>query len=198
MSARLARLAIGFVAAVIVSTAPAAAQLNGMLGIFFDDYGSQCSASVPPGGVTQMYVVFLPDGDTRGGITGAEFRIDMQDADGYNVLAWQSLLPIGLGDPFGDRINVATGECLSGLAIPLLSVQVQNVSGGSNAKFVVRVGDPPSSPSEFPCPLVTLCDTVHTTFCVLTGKAVINPTGGAECGSTSESAEWSRIKELYR
>jgi hypothetical protein len=198
MSARFARLGVGIVAALVVAAAPAAAQLNGMLGIFFDEYGSQCSASISPGGVTQAYVVFLPDGETRTGITGAEFRIEMQDADGYNVLAWQSLLPVALGDPFADKVNVATGECLTGLAIPLLTVQIQNISGGSNAKLVVKVGEDPSK-RDFPCALVTLCDTpIHTPVCALTGKAVINPTGGVECGSNSESAEWSRIKGLYR
>ncbi len=171
---------------------------NGMLGIFFDQYGAQCSGNVRQGGVASMYVVFLPDGDTRAGITGAEFRIETENADGYSILATQSLLPVALGDPFEGRMNVAGTECMTNLAIPLASIQVQNLSGASNAKFVVKAGSPPSAPSV-PCALITLCDKpVYTALCVETGKAVINPTGNTECGSNSESAEWSRIKELYR
>ncbi len=197
MRNRLANVLVGL-ALIGVAAAPATAR-NGMLGVFFDEYGGQCSSTLRQGGITQMYVVFMPEGDTRGGITGAEFRIDMQDADGYHVLGSENLLPIGLGDPFGGRMTVATGDCLSNLAIPLVRFQVQNISGGSNAKFVAKVGDPPSAPTEFPCALIVLCDApAFTKICVETGKAVLNASGSTLCGSNSESAEWSRIKELYR
>lgn len=182
--------------ALLTAASPAAAQ--GMLGVFFDEYGSTCSASVNSGGVITMHVVFLPDGETRSGITGAEFRIEAQDADGYNILAVQNRMTIGLGDAFGSGINVA-GLCSSDLAIPLLTVQVQNVGGGTNAKFIARVREDPTDPQLFPCALVTLCDEpIWTKICVETGKAVLNPSGSTECGSNSESAEWSRIKGLYR
>lgn len=181
----------------LFATSPAAA--NGMLGVFFDEYGSTCSASVNSGGLITMYVVFLPDGDTRDGISGAEFRVEAQEAGGYNILAVQNRMSVGLGDAFANGINVA-GPCTSDLAIPLLSIQIQNVGGGSNAKFVARVREDPSDPQVFPCALVTLCDApAFTKVCVETGKAILNPsTSNPDCGSNSESAEWSRIKELYR
>ena len=197
MRARFARLGIGSVAVLLGAVGPAFG--NGMLGIFFDQYGQTCASAMRPGSITQMFVVFLPDGDTRSGITGAEFLIEAQDADGYLVLATQPLMLTSLGDPFDGGTNVVNGECLADLAIPVLSVQIQSTSGGENAKFVVKARNPPVSP-EFPCALVTLCDgpPIYTAVCVETGKAVINPTGGTECGSNSESAEWGRIKELYR
>ena len=196
MRSRFAKVVLA-VAAVLCVAAPASAR-NGMLGIFFDQYGSQCAGTIRQGGVGQMYVVFLPAGDTRDGITGVEFSIEMQDASGYNVLATQPLLLTGLGDAFAGGVNIVNGECLTNLAIPVLSIQVQNLSGGSNAKFVVRVHGNPSV-KGLPCALVTLCDApAYTAMCVETGKAVINPTGSTTCGSNSESAEWSRIKELYR
>ena len=196
MRARFATIGIGMVA-LLAATVGRAVASNGMLGIFFDRYGQTCSATMRAGDIREMFVVFMPDGDTRGGITGAEFLIDKQGADGYNILGTRTLLLTGLGDPFNGGINVVNGECLTDLAIPVLSVQFQSTFGGDNAKFVVKAR---RLSSEFPCALVTLCDgpPIFTIVCVETGKAVVNPTGGTVCGSNSESAEWGRIKELYR
>jgi len=199
-SARSAALKLGAASVfVLLFAANGAAQGNGVLGVYFDANGSECSGSIGPGAFRTLYVLFSPDGDTRGGIKGAEFRIEISGS-GYNLFGPQYLFPEGtqVGDALGDGVITAPRVCQSGLVIPVLRFQVQNVGGGSDVVISIAPKNPPSNGS-FPCPLVNLCDTpMFTQVCVRPGKAVLNPSGSIVCGSGASSAEWGRVKELYR
>ena len=108
-----------------------------------------------------------------------------------------------IGDVLGAGGNVVTNyekNCTSGIAVPILKFQVQNLSGGSDVILSIGAKNPPSSlPEGFACPLVNLCDyPTFTSVCLRPGKAVLNPTGSIACGSGAASSEWGRVKELYR
>ena len=100
-----------------MAVAPAAqAQLNGTLGIFFDDRGNECAQSFGMGQSRTLYVLLLPEGDTRGGISGAEFSIDTSGAPGYTFSSEQAMLPTVSPWPgpaaMADGLNVVSDLCL--------------------------------------------------------------------------------------
>ena len=179
----------------------AQAQLNGVLGIYFDDRGSECAQTFGIGQSRTLYVLLLPEGDTRGGISTAEFRIDTAGAPGYTFSGEQVMWDgIAVGGPaVGPGINVAAySGCESRLPIPILRLQVTNVSGGRDAFIEIAPRSPPLN-EHFPCPSVTLCDTpIFTQVCVTPDRAVFNPSGALRCGIGSEKSDWGRVKELYR
>lgn len=185
--------------AAAVSTA--AAQANGVLGIFFDDRASKCADTFAVGTSRTLYVVLLPEGDTLGGITGTEFRIDASAANGYRFSGETVVMPeatIFLGSAVGAGVNIAASECQSRAPLAILRVQVTNVSGGKDGVVQIAAKSPPSNRS-FPCPLVTLCDyPAMTAICIAPERAVFNPSGSLRCGSNSEQSDWGRVKELYR
>lgn len=176
----------------------ASAQANGLLSVYFDDQAGECSTTMSPGQTRTMYVVFTLDGDTRGGITGAEFRITVENGDGYVFMGEQAFTLIKLGNALETGTNLSHGECFSGLNVALMRFQVRSVSGGDDVVVRVEAHAEPRSPDLFPCPLVTRCDSDFSIVCVLTGRAVINPTGSITCGSGAESTDWGRVKALYR
>ena len=199
-SARRAARTLAAALLVLLAAAEGAAEGNGVLGLFFDANASACSGRIAPGGLATLYVLLAPDGDTRGGISGAEFRVTTA-ATGYRLFAEEALLPnliVKLGEALGAGTNVAANGCPSGLVIPILRFQVQNLSGGNDAVVGIDAKNPPQNP-DFPCALVTLCDLpAYTKVCIRPGKAVLNPTGSVACGSGAASAEWGGVKELYR
>lgn len=176
------------------------AQSNGVLGIFFDDRADNCSAKFTIGTSRTLYVLLLPEGDTRGGITTAEFSIDASGASGYSfsseqVMGGGSAI---FGPAVGPGLNVFYPSCKNGLPIALLSLKVTNLSGGADAVVEIAAKSPPLNPN-FDCPLVTLCDSpAYTKVCIMPDRAVFNPTGALRCGIASEKSDWGRVKELYR
>jgi len=189
---------------VATTFAPAAqAQLNGVLGIYFDDRANECSQTFGMGQSRTLYVLLLPEGDTRGGISGVEFSIDASGAPGYSFSNEQRLLSepsMNLGNSaVGSGLNVVKMDgCESRIPIPIWRLQVTNVSGGRDAFIEIAAKSPPGNPT-FPCPLVTLCNyPVFTTVCVAPDRAVFNPSGALRCGIASEKSDWGRVKELYR
>jgi hypothetical protein len=172
---------------------------NGLLGIFFDTNGSKCDGTIPQGGMTTLYVLLAANGDTRGGIKGAEFRVS-SESTGYRFFG-ENISPIfniHLGHLFTEGLNVAAPDCVNQVVVPMVSFQVQNLGGGSDAVVSIEPRNPPSN-SNFPCALVNLCDApTYTAVCVRPGKAVLNPSGSVACGSGASSSEWGRVKELYR
>ena len=177
------------------------AQSNGILGIYFDDRANKCSDTFSVGQSRTLWVMLLPEGDTRGGISGAEFRIVATGASGYSFSAETVVLPNGfaLGSALGDGSNVvSTSGCVSRTPVPILKFTVLNLSGGQDATLEIADKIPPGN-HTLPCPLVTLCDyPVFTTVCITPDRAVLNPSGGLRCGVASEQSDWGRVKELYR
>ena len=178
----------------------AQAQSSGVLGIYFDDRASKCSDTFSVGQSRTLWVMLLPEGDTRGGITGAEFRIVATGASGYSFSSETAVLPNGfaIGSALGDGINVVSSGCVSRTPVPILKLTVLNLSGAQDATLEIAERIPPTH-RDFPCPLVTLCDNpIFTKVCITPDRAVLNPSGGLRCGISSEQSDWGRVKELYR
>jgi hypothetical protein len=181
----------------------ASAEGNGLLGIYFDDRAGECETTMSPGQARTAYVVFTPDGDTRRGITGAEFRITVENGAGYLIHSEKALMAVKLGDALISGTQMAHTECLPGLAIAIMQFQIQSLSGGDDLTLRVEIHESPSNPAEFACQLVTGCKdpsdpALFPKVCVQTGRAVINSSGAVACGSSSESTDWGRVKALYR
>ena len=199
------RLAFALAACLCVGAgfAPAVhAQANGVLGIYFDDRASNCSNTFAVGTSRTLYVLLLAEGDTRGGVSGLEFSIDASAATGYNFSGETVTLPngFGVGGPaVGDGLNiVSTRGCESRLPLPVMRLQVTNLSGSRDGVVEIAAKSPPSN-YNFACPLVTLCDSpAFTKVCIAPDRAVLNPSGALRCGVASEKSDWGRVKELYR
>lgn len=188
-------------------TSPVQAQgVNGTLGLFFDDRGQNCSTTLATGRSATLWVLLLPEGDTRGGIQGAEFRIDTGGAPGYTFSSEEVRFNDGfyVGGPATGPgwIVVSTSGCVSaGAPIPIMRLQVTNIGGSRDATVVLAPQEPPSN-RDFACPLVLLCDEpVFTKVCMEIGPknlAVLNPSGAIPCGVAAEASQWGAVKELYR
>jgi hypothetical protein len=154
-----------------------------------------------------------------GGVTGAELYVDGVESL-VNDFAFAAtvvtagaaatgniILPSGdLGD---ERIgNIPLGNCLPDLVnfpdeefVFLASINVRASQQSpspppEDVYLTVVAGDPPNNPN-FPCQLVTICDSIFTKVCVNGGQFVINPvSGGCEVAVRQET--WSGIKALYR
>lgn len=170
---------------------------NGILGIYTDQDGSSCSTRLAAGRMTTLYVVFRPEGVTRSGITGAEFRIDTSGARSY-VFQNESApdATIYLGTALGAGTLVTYAGCNSGLALPVLRLLVLNPGTGANdARLRIVSRSQPSNPT-FLCPVMVLCS--YALVCVGSGEFILNPSGSVPCDGGPVESEWTRVKEFYR
>ena len=179
----------------------AQAQSNGILGIYFDDRASKCSDTFSNNQSRTLWVLLLAEGDTRGGISGVEFRIEATGATGYSFSTETVVFPnaVKVGSALEDGVNIAsTRGCENRMPLPILKLTVLNLSGREDAVLEIAERIPPSN-HNFPCPLVTLCDSpAFTKVCITPDRAVLNPSGSLRCGIASEQSDWGRVKELYR
>ena len=185
----------------ILARIPCRAELGGAAPRQFRN-GEHCDLTVPPGTTRSFYVVFLPDGGTRAGISGAEFQLDTREAPGYLVTTPQFLNDptVILGNPLsGGTIVTWNPDCRNGLAIPLMRFDVLNLgSGSANAPLYVREKNSPSN-TNFPCALVNLCNApVFSSVCVSSGVGFLNASGEVACGSGAQKRQWTGVKALYR
>jgi hypothetical protein len=173
---------------------------EGLLGIYSDLQATACDLAVPVGASRTFYVVFVPDGSTRGGIQGAEFQVDASEASGYLIASEESMGDISVGGgAFSGGTSIGWAQCQSDLAIPVLKFQVLNVgSGASDAPLQVRARSNPTNPT-FACALANLCDApTFTQVCVSKGVGFLNATGDVACGSGAQKRKWSGVKALYK
>jgi hypothetical protein len=174
---------------------------NGALGIFTDTSASNCDLSVARGQTRTFYVVFLPEGDTRGGINGVEFQVDPKYAGDYLVMGEQLAVAgaISEGQALAGGVTMAWAECNNELVIPVLAFQVLNLgNGASDTPLFVGARARPTNPN-FNCALAILCDfPTHTSICISGGQGVLNATSEVSCGSGAHKKKWSRVKALYR
>ena len=145
--------------------------------------------------------MFLPDGDTRGGINALEFQVDPKNADGYMVMNEQLMVAgaISGGGALTGGISMAWADCVNELSIPVLEFQVLNLGqGAADAPLRVGARARPTNP-EFACALARLCDgPAFTAICISGGQGVLNATSEVACGSGAQKKKWSRVKALYR
>lgn len=183
----------------LLATSPSLAG-EGSLGIFEDSRATSCNLSISPGATRTFYVVFAPDGSTRGGIYGMEFQVNAQSANGYMVMN-EALTVQGIksGNVLSGGATMGFGECKSGVTIPIVRFEVMNLGNGdTDAPLFVGAKSPPSN-QLWDCPLANLCDNpIYTAVCVAGGVGVLNAGSDVACGSGAQKKKWSRVKALYR
>ncbi len=187
-----------FVCLATVCTLPAAAN-DGLLGVFFDRNGASCSGNVPTASLATLHVVLLTDGSTFAGVTGAELSIEPSAAGAF-FLQGEEVEAGGLqlGNALRGGATIGFSTCRSGAAVSIMSFQAFNLGGAPNdIELRVRARGTPTNPF-MRCPLAVLCDDPHTAVCVTGSKAILNPSANRTCQGGRESAEWSRMKDLYR
>lgn len=153
---------------------------NGNIGIFADPHAATCQATVPCFGTLTLYVYALLEGSSAGGITGAEYSIDVGDtnpdpewlfSESFNasatVVGSGSLTP---PDNLLRGVNVAFAECQPGGPVPIVlleTVTVINVGCTTDKKVLTVVKHDTASNQYFQCPLFVLCDDpVFTKVCL--------------------------------
>ncbi len=193
------RLDARWIVAALLCLAAPAAFAEGLIGIFFDSNGQECSGSAAAGAPVTLYVLLVPSGSTYAGITGVEFRVDASGASNY--LLSNEAQPSGaikLGSALGGGCNVAFSTCQTG-SVTVLTFQVMNAgSGSADGTLRITAKTDPSNPN-FACPLAVLCDApTYTELCVDTGLALLNPSGSRSCTGGRVPAKWSGVKQLYR
>ena len=184
---------------VLCLTAPSLHAQDGLLGIFFDSSGSNCSGSVGVASYAVLYVVLQPAGSTYAGVTAAEFRVDASGASGYLVANEHIIAPVSAGgSALGSGVTLAFQSCQNG-PVAFLSFQVLNTGSGIEDGILRIVARQRPSNPAFSCPVAVLCDDpVYTEVCVDAGYALLNPSGSRTCAGGRLPAEWSRVKGLYR
>jgi hypothetical protein len=195
------RNSVRCIALLVVCFAPLAARAgDGMLGIYFDSNGQNCSGNLAPGAMATLYVLLQPGGGTYSGAHGGELRIDTSGASGYlvNNESYEST-DATIGAALGSGVTIGFQSCRTGATIPFLSFMVMNLGSGSQDGILRIVARGTPSNPNLACPLATECDDpVFTGVCVDAGFAILNPSGARSCTGGRLPAEWSRVKGLYR
>ena len=187
------RVIVTLAMALTLAVGSASAQ-NGSIGVFLDPAGASCSATQIPFNPGTMYVLALLGGESAGGITGAEFRLDGVPAAWFpsaNARAGATtvLSPLTGGCNIAFVCDTGTG----GLVL-LYTVNYFVTSLINNVVITANQHTTPSNPN-FICSLVTLCDApAFSARCSRHGEAHIN---GTPCTVGTEPATWSKVKSLY-
>jgi hypothetical protein len=136
-------------------------QAQGYIGVYGDELGTVPCVTVPPMVLTTLYVVATTGGVTASGISGVEFRIQVQNPAGYFFSFVGPDSAQVLGDPLngpGCNINWRSCKLPNGAGkVNLGTIQVMNAGSGAPTDIVVVPREPPLS-DEHPCPLFVLCD----------------------------------------
>lgn len=201
---------------------------NGTIGVYSDAAGTSCCLNIPIGSTTTLHVIATTGGASSGGITGAEFRIELSPQLAGAVLVWtpSAAATVVLGNPIDNNsaagdvsgLNIAFSTCqkqagLAGDRILLGTILAFNVTG--ERALLVKKHNRPSNPN-LKAPLFTLCDAPVFTAQPLTllegdpnlwgqeATAFRSPVNSASCsGGTcgtvaTEGRTWSSLKGLYR
>ena len=168
---------------------PTAAQTSdGYIGIYADSTGTTPCATIPPLESRTMYVIAKLEGASAGGISGAEFRIEVENPSGWFFMYEPPPADIKLGqvldlDPEnpddGSGLSIAFGSCLppSNGMVSLGKLFAFN-SSGSPTQLLVRRHSSPTN-ADYPCPLFTLCDDpVFSKSCMTPSSEPPCSTGG--------------------
>ena len=198
---------------------------NGYLGLFGDAAGTQCCVNAASGTGGTLYFIAITAGATAGGITGAEFRVEVTANSGGLILQGFAAAAgsTTLGAPFDldpttsnlSGMNVVFAEChgtAAGDHILLGSVPFFNF-GATPTDFLVKRRQDPSNLVNADCPLFTLCNFPEfTAVCMTlqTSESTTEPIAfvtsfnqptctTATCGYVGvEPSSWEAVKKLYR
>jgi len=150
---------------------------NGYIGVFEDEFGSDCCINTVPGSPITFYIFARLAGAAQNGITGAEFRVEIPCLSGMFVTASPNPESnINLGNPLDDPgvntdpggVNQAYPTCQGAASgfVRLYTVSGFNASVTSTS-MTVKARRVPSNP-EKNCPLFVLCDAPTFTAVCLT------------------------------
>jgi len=176
---RIGRIGISVAAACVAANAglgapESVAPAAGTIGVYADSAGTQLCATVDQ--FATLYVIAHVDGASASGITGAEFRIEVEHPSGwtfaYNAPPDADIRmgnPMGLDPqkPEGSGVRIAYSACKEPVQgkIDLGTIMVTRHGGTPTHLYVKRHGKP--SNSKYTCALFTLCDSpVYSKMCV--------------------------------
>jgi hypothetical protein len=176
----------------LLALAGAQAVWGASIGLFADPDCSSCNLTIPPGETRTLYIKVL-----AGSLTwqGAEFRITGLPEGWTAISTPNPAANLVLGDPFGNRANIAFDEVFTGDCTLLYTTEITATSTEDNVVLQVAAGDPPSShendfpllvPGDVPCYCVYRADP---------GVLFINSV--TECTVAIQPSTWSRVKQLY-
>lgn len=138
---------------------------EGTIGVYADAAATQRCVTISPGTATTLYVVATLGGQSAAGVTGAEFRLEVSNPDGYLFQFTPVNVPIVIGnpldltpnDPFDQTgVNIAFPVCKTGPLVQFGTLAVFNLSGGPCRIDVKRKNIPPNP--DWAIPLFTICD----------------------------------------
>ena len=173
---------------------------TGVIGIYFDPAGRNCTGTIRPGEPGTVYVIAKLAGLSTCGIAGAEFRFSGVP-ESWTTYPVANPEVLTLGDPFVDGVSLGS-RCLrpeSG-SVVLYSVQVVATSEVNDILFHVQARDPPMNPA-FTCPLLVLCDyPMFTMVCVEGLSCFVNSSTPRVCQRPVAvmASTWSQVKKLFR
>jgi hypothetical protein len=149
----------------------------GYVGIYTDSLGTAPCATVLPLNGTTLYVIAKTAGGSADGITGAEFRIEVTNPDGW-IFTYTppGVTNLIIGNPIdtdpdpsaGGGMTLAFSNCQvpSNGMVGLGTLSVFNTSGGVTDLLVKRHSQPTNS--GYPCALLLKCDAPYYTKVCMT------------------------------
>jgi len=174
-----------------------AARADSLIGIFADEEGDRCWATLTPFVETRLHVlVFLDDHDMEGGLTAAEFALEGWPRNsGYPMGAitehWNSDLVLGT---VYDDFSIAFSEPQAGPVVELGSLSVQLFSpdwiGNDHAVIVVEGSD---------CDCLVVVDDLFELHEARGLQFTFNCTGSCSClpGVVQGASSWSAVKSMF-
>lgn len=160
------------VALLVASFSTSFAQTNGYIGVFGDAAGTQCCFE-PGIGSTTIYIIAVLGGTTSGGISGAEFRVEIPTKNP----ATQFIIPTpnpanaaALGTPFevaddpnddtnnGGGANIAFATAQGSQAGDHVLLYTVTLIGFTDLDMVVKSKVTPANLVDGDCPILFLFD----------------------------------------
>src|SRR5262245_20663226 len=121
------------IAALLATSAMPTMATEGYVGVYSDPLGTNPCATVPQWTAATLYVLARPAASSAGGITGADFKLEVADASNW-YFSFNSAADLTLGNPFTTGVNLSFATCRppgAAGAILLGTVSVYNAGGDS-------------------------------------------------------------------
>lgn len=174
---------------ILVFTAGLAYGQAGYIGLFSDEYGSECELIDAIPGLASVYVIHM----ATAGATASQWKV--QSGGGFTMVYMsESLLPYPCVDCGNTQegIYVPYGSCLSS---PLFLITINYFAQGTSApcSYLEVVPDPDTGTGE-----IVVWDCGDEMLAGGGARLYVNPDGSCECGPVpTEQTNWGKMKALY-
>lgn len=136
---------------------------SGFIGVYADQAGTVACTSIPQGTAATLYIIAKPSGGAAGGISGAEFRIEVTNPSGW-FLSPTLQADVAVGsvldtEPQGGSnagTTLSWSSCKTGPVVLVGTIAAYNHTG-QPTNLIVKQREQPSNPL-LTCPLFILCD----------------------------------------